>query len=119
MTPGVLLLIAASLVGLVAGQVLLKLAMRHAPPDDPRRPPRIRHHRALLLIAGIAAMTVWFMLWLGLLQRLDLSHLFPFEGLATVALSFAAARVLRERVTPRMWLAVLLIAAGVALVGLS
>lgn len=119
MTIGMLMLILASLVGLVAGQVLLKFAMRHAPPRDPSKPPRIRHHRLWLLAAGIAAMTIWFMLWLGLLQQLDLSHLFPFEGLATVMLSVAAARLLKERITARMWAAIAIISAGVVLVGLS
>lgn len=118
MTVGTVLLILASLIGLVAGQVLLKFAMRSAPGDG-SRPPTLKHHRLLFFIVGIGAMTVWFMLWLGLLQKLDLSHLFPFEGLATVMLSLAAVVLLREKVTPRMWLAIGVIAMGVVLVGLS
>ncbi len=112
MTLSVLMLVLAALLGLVTGQVLLKFGMRQAPGMTMGR-------RVALVAGGIAAMTVWFMLWLGLLQRMDLSHLFPFEGLATVALSLAATLFLKERVSPWTWLAVLLISAGVALVGLS
>ncbi len=107
-----LTLILVSMVGLVAGQLLLKVAMSaHSATPRPRR--------LLAFAGGIAAMTVWFLLWLGLLARMDLSRLFPFEGLASVLLSLAACVLLKERASRRTWAGIALIAGGVALVALN
>lgn len=107
-----LAIILAAMVLLVAGQLFLKAAMRGAGPM-----PSPRGRRAMLLGLGIAAMTGWFFLWLGLMQHKDLSHLFPFEGLSSVMLSLAAVAVLKERASVRLWLGVGLVALGVAVVG--
>jgi uncharacterized membrane protein len=88
---------------LVVGQVLLKHAM--APT-----------FRAGALAIGIACLTAWFFLWVGLLQSWELSQLFPFEGLNPVLLVLAAQMFLGERLPPRGWVGVALIAVGVALV---
>lgn len=108
------LLILVSLTGLVGGQLLLKVAMR-----ETNRNPVRKGRVAAFFAGGILAMTVWFMLWLGLMQTMDLSHLFPFEGLASILLSVAACVILKERASLRMWAAIGLIAAGVVLVGFS
>jgi drug/metabolite transporter (DMT)-like permease len=68
------------------------------------------------LFAGIAAMAVGFFVWLELLRRFDLSFLYPFEGLNRLVMLFAAIIFLKERVAPRLWVGVLLISAGVAVV---
>ena len=47
-------------------------------------------HRSLNLAAGVLAMTVGFFTWLTLLQRFNLSYLYPFEGLNNVILAFGA-----------------------------
>ena len=74
----------------VGGQLLLKHAMQ----------PRGRHMTkvrfALLLSSGICLMTVSFFLTLGLLQRFDLSYLYPFQGLSTIIISLLAAVALKE-----------------------
>jgi undecaprenyl phosphate-alpha-L-ara4N flippase subunit ArnE len=71
------------------------------------------------LTAGIAAMTVGFFLWVGLMSRLDLSYLYPFEGLNRVLLMFAAWIFLKEKMTLDLWVGVTLICAGVLLVSRS
>ena len=109
-----LALILVAVVALVVGQILQKLAMSPRAGHSAGRPRAIA-----LLVAGIVSMTIWFLLWLGLMQRMPLSQLFPFEGLASVLLSLAAVAILRERTSPRLWIGVGLIAIGVAMVGAS
>jgi uncharacterized membrane protein len=93
---------------LVAGQVMLKRAM--SGPDAGWRRSAVR------LIPGIACMTAWFFLWLGLLAQLDLSRIFPFEGLNPALMILAAAVFLKERITPTTWVGMALITAGIMLV---
>jgi uncharacterized membrane protein len=61
-------------------------------------------------------MTLWFFLWLGLLEKLELSHIFPFEGLNPPILVLAAAVFFKERLSPSAWLGMALITAGIVLV---
>jgi uncharacterized membrane protein len=89
---------------LVTGQLLLKRAMSAAP---------VRYG---YLAGGIALLTTWFFLWLGLLSQWELSHIFPFEGLNPALLVLGAALILRERVPRSAWVGVVLISLGVALV---
>jgi uncharacterized membrane protein len=92
---------------LVAGQLLLKRGMG----GD-----RVR---ARWVAAGTACLTGWFFLWIGLLQRWELSRLYPFEGLDSALLVLAAWLFLRERLPWVGWVGVALITAGVALVSAS
>jgi uncharacterized membrane protein len=64
-------------------------------------------------------MTVSFFLTLGLLQRFDLSYLYPFQGLSVIFITIMAALVLKERLTARLTIGALLITAGVVLVAFS
>jgi drug/metabolite transporter (DMT)-like permease len=93
----------------VGGQVLFKLAMNHTHTGSFSR-------YAPLLAAGVGAMTVSFVLWYGLLSKFQLSQLYPFEGVERVMVVVAAAIFLREKITPRLLVGVLLICAGIALV---
>jgi drug/metabolite transporter (DMT)-like permease len=70
----------------------------------------------LILGAGILSMTISFFLNLGLLQRFDLSYLYPFQGLSVIIITLAAAVVLHEKLTLRLTLGAILITIGVALV---
>lgn len=110
MTPIAAVLISLSLFSFVAGQLLLKHAMGHA----------LRSIRfAKFFGAGLAAMTFSFFVTLGLLQRFDLSYLYPFQGLSVVIISVLAALILREKLTLRLFFGAALISAGVVLVSLS
>ena len=64
-------------------------------------------------------MTISFFLTLGLLQRFDLSYLYPFQGLSVIIITFAAAIVLREKLTPQLVVGAVLISVGIVLVSMS
>lgn len=96
---------------LVAGQLLLKHAMTPAAGHA-----QSWARTAARLVPGIACMTAWFFLWLGLLEQWDLSKIFPFEGLNPVLLVIAAWVVFKERISRSAWVGVALIAAGIGLV---
>ncbi|HZR06462.1 MAG TPA: hypothetical protein VFA61_11610 [Candidatus Udaeobacter sp.] len=68
---------------------------------------------------GIILMTISFFLTLGLLQRFDLSYLYPFQGLSVIFITLTAAVVLKERLNMRLAIGALLISVGVVLVSLS
>ena len=114
MNTGAWAAIIAAMAALVGGQLLFKLAMREPVPGQARigRP-------VWLLAGGIASMTLWFLLWLGILEQHELSKVFPFEGLATLMLSVCAALVLEEKLGLRGWIGVALVATGVGLAGAS
>jgi uncharacterized membrane protein len=102
------------LVTFVAGQLLFKRAMESS------RATGFRNRRTLsILSAGIAIMTISFLLNLGLLQHFDLSYLYPFQGSSIVIIMLLAAIILKERLTPRLIIGTLLIAAGVVFVSMS
>jgi len=110
----VFLAIFTSVSSTVIGQVFFKLAMNQTNGDS------LRMSRFLpVFVMGIATMALGFFLWLGLMSRFDLSYLFPFEGLDRLLLVFAAWVALKERMTPTLWLGVVLITAGIALVSVS
>jgi uncharacterized membrane protein len=69
--------------------------------------------------AGIILMTISFFLTLGLLQRFDLSYLYPFQGLSVIFITLMAAVVLKEKLSARLTIGALLISAGIVLVSLS
>ena len=95
---------------IVAGNLLLKHAM--AGMDGQRS----RLQTGLWLFAGIALLTLWFFLWLGLLSKYELSQLYAFEGLAPVLLMASAWLFLGEKLPLVGWIGVGLIGAGLMLV---
>jgi drug/metabolite transporter (DMT)-like permease len=114
MTAAALLLILVSVGALVAGELLLKHAMQSTVAHGFRQ-----RTFAVFLLGGVAAMCVYFLLTLGLLQRFDLSYVYPFQGLSVIFISVAAAVLLREKLTPPLILGAVLITIGVILVSLS
>ena len=108
------LLVVVAVACLVCGQIWLKWAMgyTHLKPIPWKK-------FALLFGGGVFLLTIWFMLWLGLLQTLDLSYLFPFEGLSAIFLCVAASMFLKEKMTARLWIGAGLISLGVVLVSAS
>ena len=94
---------------LVSGQLLFK----HAMSTHVRQP---SSRRAIKLGLGIVTQSVWFFLWLGLLQRWDLSRVFPFEGLNPLILVLAAWLVLHEQLTIESWIGIGLVTGGLVLV---
>lgn len=97
---------------LVIGQVFMKRAM-----DE--KSTRSRTSRAQSLVLGIAAQTVWFFLWLGLLQHWDLSLIFPFEGLNPLLLVLAAWLILKDQLSVTTWVGVAMITGGLLLIAVK
>ncbi|MGB8353640.1 MAG: EamA family transporter [Chthoniobacteraceae bacterium] len=93
----------------VTGQIFIKKSV-NLPGSEGKTKSR------LLLASGIASMTLGFFLWLGLMSKFDLSYLFPFEGIHYIFIVIAAGIFLKERASASLWLGVILIGAGVALV---
>jgi uncharacterized membrane protein len=109
-----LILILISVLSFVAGQLFLKRAM-----ESTVEAGFGRARFVLLLSSGILLMTVSFFLTLGLLQKYDLSYLYPFQGLSVIIVSLAAAIILREKLTMQLTLGSLLITLGIVIVSLS
>ncbi|PYK24009.1 MAG: hypothetical protein DME52_11470 [Verrucomicrobia bacterium] len=109
-TPVSALLIFVALILYILGQLFLKHAM-----EDDLGSARFKKNFAV----GLSTMTVSFFITLGLLQHFELSYLYPFQGLSVVIISLLAAAILREKLTPRLFIGAALISAGVVLVSLS
>src|SRR5260370_20202895 len=76
----------------VAGQLFFKRSMESSGVTGFRNRQTIS-----ILSAGILLMTVSFFLNLGLLQRFDLSYLYPFQGLSVIIITLMAAVVLKVK----------------------
>lgn len=111
---GSLFLVLLSLFSYVAGQLFVKKAMESTHVGG-----MASRQFAILLAAGIGAMTISFFLTLGLLQRFDLSYLYPFQGLSVIIITLLAAAFLKEKLTFRLTAGAGVITAGVILVSLS
>jgi len=109
-----LVLILLALVTFVGGQLILKRAMESTVVHGLRQPRFIA-----LLGCGIFLMAISFFLTLGLLQRFDLSYLYPFQGLSVIIISVMAAVMLKEKLTLQLIIGALLITAGIVLVSLN
>jgi uncharacterized membrane protein len=106
--------IVVSLLSFVAAQLILKRAMEVSAILGLRSSGFVS-----LTAIGIALMTVSFFLTLGLLQRFDLSYLYPFQGLSVIFITLMAAVVLKEKLSLRLTIGALLISAGIVLVLIS
>ena len=114
MTSLSLFLILVWLAAFVSGQLLFKRAMESS------RTAGFRNRRTITTLSiGIVVMTISFLLNLGLLQRFDLSYVYPFQGSSIIIITLLAAVLLKERLTPRLILGTLLITGGVVLVSMS
>ena len=96
----------------IVGQIFFKIAMGH-------RWNQSRPKAVLILGGGVIVMALGFFIWNSLLGSLDLSLLYPFEGLNRIVLLAAAGLFLKEKITPALIAGVLLIGAGVVLVAMS
>jgi len=110
-----LFFIVASLLSFVGAQIVLKRAMESTTKSGDLRSLRFISRMA----AGIVLMTISFFLTLGLLQRFDLSYLYPFQGLSVIIITIMAAIILKEKLTMQLTIGGVLISAGIVLVSLS
>lgn len=105
-------LVIISQIALVAGQIYLKRAMARRERED-------NSGWVRTLIIGIATMTVWFLLWLGVMPHVELSKQMPLEGISPLLIVLGAAAFLHERLNWRGWAGVGLTCVGVVLVSAS
>ena len=115
MTTIALVIVLIALSGAVTGQILLKHAMASSHGETGFRSRKV----IVPFAAGIALMTMQFFLVLGLLQRYDLSFIYPFQGLGVIIITFAAAITLREKLTAQLIAGSVLITVGVVLVSMT
>jgi drug/metabolite transporter (DMT)-like permease len=108
------LFIVISLVTFVAAQLILKRAMEFSATNGMRN-----SYFMSRVVIGVFLMTVSFFLTLGLLQRFDLSYLYPFQGLSVIFITILAAVVLKEKLSVRLIIGALMITAGILLVSIS
>lgn len=71
------------------------------------------------LLLAVACLGSGLLLWLLLLQRLDVGLAYPMLSLNFVLVTFAARALFHEHIDARHWCGVALIVAGVALLGLQ
>jgi drug/metabolite transporter (DMT)-like permease len=115
MTPISLVIVLVALLSAVAGQIFLKKAMESSHGAAGFRSRAV----GIPFAIGIVLMTAQFFLNLGLLQRYDLSFIYPFQGLSVIIITFVAWIALREKLTLQLILGSLLISVGVALVSMT
>ena len=108
------LFIVISLITFVTAQLILKRAMEFSATNGMRN-----SYFASRVGIGVLLMTVSFFLTLGLLQRFDLSYLYPFQGLSVIFITVLAAVMLNEKLSVRLTIGALLITAGIVLVSMS
>lgn len=115
MTAIALVIVLVALIAHTAGQIFLKKAM-----GSSHGPAGFRTRACIIPFAiGIGLMTTQFFLNLGLLQRYDLSFIYPFQGLGVIIITFTAGITLREKLTPQLTVGSILISIGVALVSMT
>ena len=107
-------LLIISQLALVVGQILLKRAMSRREHGGEKA----RGWKTTLFF-GIATMTVWFLLWLGVMSKVELSKQMPLDGISPLLIVLGAAVILHERLNWQGWAGVVLTCLGVVLVSAS
>jgi drug/metabolite transporter (DMT)-like permease len=66
---------------------------------------------------GVALLIVWTLTHMALLSWADLSYVMPVTAIGYVVTAFAARYILHEAISTTRWIGIVLITAGVTLVG--
>jgi drug/metabolite transporter (DMT)-like permease len=104
----------------VFGNFLLSRGMHDIGPVVSVSP--LPYLRALLdpwVLGGVFLLVMWIIAQLSLLSRADLTYVLPITAISYVAAALIGQAVLGENVPILHWAGILLITAGVALVGLT
>jgi drug/metabolite transporter (DMT)-like permease len=119
-----LALLVVSVTFAVAGQFTLKAAMNEIGRigrQQVKNPVELvlRSTKEPKLWLGLALFGISAVFWLVVLSRVSLSIAYPLVGLSYIVVVVVSRFVLHEAVPPMRWAGVTIIAAGIALIGLS
>jgi len=117
-------MLVVSVVFAVAGQFTLKTAMNQvgrigATEIAAAGDTIVRTLKEPRLWLGLALFGISALFWLVVLSRVDLSVAYPFVGLSYIIVVLFSRVFLDEHVTALRWLGVVVVAVGIAIVGLS
>ena len=117
-------MLVVSVVFAVAGQFTLKSAMNEvgrigATEIAAAGDTIVRTLKEPRLWLGLTLFGVSALFWLVVLSRVDLSVAYPFVGLSYIIVVLFSRLFLNEQVTALRWLGVVVVAVGIAIVGLS
>jgi len=117
-------MLVVSVVFAVAGQFTLKSAMNEvgrigATEIAAAGDTIIRTLKEPRLWLGLTLFGISALFWLVVLSRVDLSVAYPFVGLSYIIVVLFSRLFLNEQVTALRWLGVVVVAVGIAIVGLS
>jgi drug/metabolite transporter (DMT)-like permease len=116
--------ILATVVSIVAGQLLQKAGMRRVGAitrDRAHAPMKLAAQvlRQPLVVSGLMVYGFSAILWIYVLSLVELSFAFPFLAIAYAGVTGASSLVLGERFTLKQWLGLTCVVWGVALVAAS
>ena len=117
-------LLVVSVVFAIAGQLTLKAAMREIGRIGAREVSATAEtlKRAVTeprLWVGLALFGISALFWLVVLSRVPLSVAYPFVGISYILIVLFARLFLHEQVPTLRWIGVIVVAIGIAIVGLS
>jgi drug/metabolite transporter (DMT)-like permease len=92
--------------------------MADTPATGQKKAPK-RFKQWMYLPLGIFFLTIWFLLWLGLMSRMDLSQQMPLEAISPIFIMAAGVVFLKEKCGVQGWLGLILTGLGVYLVAIS
>src|SRR5579884_3603394 len=110
-----LLLFATLLFLDVTALVVEKLASTHAAIQDVSFYARVLKEPGTWI--GIILGPIQLLVWSNILKRVELSLAFPVSSLSFPVTVFTSQVLLGEHISPKVWLAILIITAGVILIG--
>jgi len=117
MTFTVIMLLCLAIVMEIAREVLFKIAANKSENEPKAKNYLVGLFGAPLVWLGFACWGIELIAWIQVLSRMPLSVAFPMMSVCYVGLIIASKYVLKEKVSGKKWLGVVLITAGVALIG--
>lgn len=120
----VLALLVTSVVFATAGQITLKTAMNRVgrigtAQVNAAGDTALRMAREPLLWLGLALFGISALFWLVVLSHVPLSLAYPVVGVSYIFIVAFSRLILHEQVPPLRWIGVVVVAVGIALIGLS
>jgi multidrug transporter EmrE-like cation transporter len=108
----------------VAGQVTLKSAMNHIGQIGATEVRAVgdtvtRAAREPRLWAGLGLFGISSLFWMVVLSRVPLSVAYPFVGISYILIVLLSRYLLHEHVPLLRWVGVVVVATGIAIIGLS